>query len=282
LAVKPLKNLLNMKNIFLLVLILSFTQLSFCQKVSLGPELGVNIIPIENTNIGYNYQLGIHFGGHLKYHFTENFRLSTGIFITQKKKKYSSRDTSSIFEYYESLFQLANIDEQQVDSIAQSFGVNTDVLESTEGMASEIFIKVPILANYKYKNFNMYLGPYFGLLLMANKKEEQRTQIPLLNVIDISQFDSTGFASAFFPPADETVLSSKSTTENLNSLDIGMNVGIGYEMNNLHFNLMYSQGFLDYRKDRGNDGVSPLKTIRISIVYLFDLKKDVESVPSFQ
>jgi len=271
-----------MKILILSIIFLIFSSVGFTQKVSLGPELGINIIPIENTNIGYNYQLGFHFGGHLKYHFSEKFKLSTGIFITQKKKKYESRDTSSIFEYFGSLFQLANIDEQQLDSMAQSFGANTDVLEHTQGMASEVFIKIPLLANYKYKNFNMYLGPYFGLLLMANKKEEIRTQIPLLNVIDISQFDSTGFASAFLPPADETETSSKSTTENLNSLDIGFNVGIGYEMNNLHFNLMYSQSFLDYRNDKGNDDISPLKTIRISMVYLFDLKKNEGSSSRFE
>ncbi len=270
-----------MKNLTLITTLLF--SLAVCgQKVSIGPELGINIIPIENTNLGYNYQLGFHFGGHVKYHISEKFKISTGLFITQKKVKYEAADTSSIFEKYKSLFQLANIDEQELDSIAQSFGVNTDVLESTQGMHSEVFIKIPVLANYKYKNFNMYLGPYFGLLLMANKKEEIRTQIPLMNVIDFSQFDSTGFASAFLPEADETETSSKSTTENLNSLDIGFNAGIGYEMNNLHFNLMYSQSFLDYRKDRAEDKLTPLKTIRLSIVYLFDLEKKAESVPSFQ
>jgi hypothetical protein len=269
-----------MKKITLITALL-FSIITYAQKISIGPELGVNIIPIENTNFGYNYQLGFHFGGHVKYHISEKFKISTGIFITQKKVKFEEKDTTSIFEYFGSLFQFANIDEQEVDSIAQSFGLNTDVLESTQGIHSEVFIKVPILANYKYKNFNMYLGPYFGLLLMANKKEEIRTEIPLLNVIDISQFDSSGFASSFLPEADETESSSKSTTENLNALDIGFNVGIGYEMNNLHFNLMYSNSFLDYRKDRGDDSVTPLKAIRLSMVYLFDLKKDVESTSRF-
>jgi hypothetical protein len=270
-----------MKRLLLSIIILMSTNNYFSQKITLGPEIGINLIPIEKTEIGSNYQLGFHFGGHVKYHISEKFKISTGVFITQKKVKFESRDTSSIFEYYKSLFQLAGINEQEIDSIAQSFGVNTDVLESTQGMHSEIFIKVPILANYKYKNLNIYLGPYFGLLLMANKKEKVRTEIPLLNVIDISQFDSTGFASSFLPEADATESSSTSTKENLNSLDIGFNAGIGYEMNNLHFNLMYSQSCLDYRKDRGDDDITPLKTIRLSIVYLFDLKKDVESTSRF-
>lgn len=269
-----------MKNLTLITALL-FSLITYAQKVSIGPELGVNIIPIENTNLGYNYQLGFHFGGHVKYHFSEQFKISTGLFITQKKVKFEERDTSSILENFGSLLQFANIDAEEVNSIAQSFGANTDVLESKQGIHSEIFIKIPILANYKYKNFNMYLGPYFGLLLMAEKKEEIKTEIPLLNVIDISQFDSSGFASSFLPEANTTETSSVSTTENLNNLDIGFNVGIGYEMNHLHFNLMFSRSFLDYRTDRGDDNITPLKTIRLSMVYLFDLKKDVDSVSRF-
>ncbi len=123
----------------------------------------------------------------------------------------------------------------------------------------------------------MYLGPYFGYLLTANRQEETRTQIPLLNVIDISQIDSTGLISAFLPPADETTTNSASGTRGLNKMDIGFNVGIGYEMNDLHFNLMYSQGLLDYRDNQGNNDKSPLNTFRFSIVYLFDLKSNTEA-----
>lgn len=265
---------------YILSLIIITSSLTFkAQKISLGPELGVNIIPMENTNYGYNYQLGFHVGGHLKYHISDKFKISTGIYLTQKKKKYDYADTSSVFEYFSELFQFGFVDEQEVDSIAQQFGVNTDVYENGNGMVSELFIKVPILANFKFKNFNTYIGPYTGLLFSATKKEELRTQIPLMNVIDFSQFDSTGFASAFLPKADEIENSSKSDKTNLKSIDIGFNVGIGYEMNNLHFNLMYSQSFFDYRKDRKNEAYSPLRTFRISIMYLFDLEKKNTTSP---
>lgn len=268
-----------MRRLFILICVILLANISYSQKVSIGPELGLNIIPIENTNYGYNYQLGFHFGGHLKYHISDKFKISTGLFLTQKKKQYSFSDTSSVFETYSQLFQFGGIDEEEVDSIAQSFGANTDVYDDTKGMVSEIFIKIPVLANFKFKNFNTYIGPYFGVLLTATKKQETRTQIPLLNVIDISQFDSTGFASAFLPAADETSTSKRSDTKDLNIIDIGMNLGIGYEMNNLHFNLMYSQGFLDYRKDKGDENFSPLRTFRLSIVYLFDLEKKNAAAP---
>ena len=270
-----------MKKIIIPLLLL-FSISLHGQKVSLGPEIGVNIIPIENTNIGYNFQLGYHFGGHLKYHFSEHFKLSTGLFLTQKKKKYDAVNISSVFDLFGDLILSAGIDTSGMDSTIRAFGVNTDVIETTHGMASELFIEIPVLANYKYKNFNLYAGPYAGILLTANKKEEKRTEIPLLNVIDFSQFDSTGFINYFLPPADETTTSSKSDKENLRLLDFGFNIGIGYEMNNLHFNLMYSQGLLDYRQDQGGESTSRLKTIRLSMVYLFDAEKQEEQSARFE
>lgn len=258
----------------LFTFISSFSQNA---KISLGPEIGMNIIPIENTAIGYNFQLGYHVGLHLKYKLSESFKLSTGVFLTQKKKKYDKTNISSIFEIYGDLFQMGGIDTAGLNSTINAFGVNTDVVETTNGIVSELFIEIPILANYHYKNFNMYAGPYLGVLLTANKKEEKRTQIPLLNVVDFSQFDSTGLSSYFLPPADETSTSSESNKDNLRLLDFGFNVGIGYEMNNLHFNLMYSHGLLDYRKDKGNESTDTHKIIQFSIAYLFPLMGSVGS-----
>jgi len=264
------------KYILFSFVLFSFTS-SFSQnaKISLGPEVGMNIIPIENTAIGYNFQLGYHVGLHLKYKFSESFKLSTGVFLSQKKRKYDETNISSIFDIYGDLILMSGIDTSGLDSTIKAFGVNTDVIETTNGMTSELFIEIPVLANYRYKNFNMYAGPYLGVLLTANKKEEVRTQIPLMNVIDFSQFDSTGLSSLFLPSADETTTSSKSNKDNLRLLDFGFNVGIGYEMNNLHFNLMYSHGLLDYREDNNGESKENLKLIRISMVYLFDLEKKV-------
>lgn len=278
-GVKTLKKLLNMKRISLIIFSLFISIHIYSQKISLGPELGVNVIPLESTNYGYNFQLGFHIGGHLKYKISEKFNISTGIFMTQKKMKYDMADTSSVFEYYSSLFQLAGIDEEEIDSIAQSFGANTDVYEITEGTTSQLFFTIPLLANFKFRNFNTYAGPYVGMLFSATKRQEKKTQIPLLNVIDISQFDTTGFASSFLPEAEEVSTSSRADKNNLRVMDLGFNIGIGYEINNLHFNLMYSQSFFDYRDNRNGDDFSPLKTLRFSMVYLFSLKQKSDSTP---
>lgn len=286
-----------MKKTCLLFLII-WSNLVIGQKVSLGPELGLNIVPLENTNYGYNYQMGFHAGLQIKYKLSDHFSLVSGLSLTQKKKKYAQKDTSSIFEYFGSALKFAGIDEEELDSIAQSFGANTNVLESTDGVVAEMLIEIPLMVNYTYKNFNVYAGPYFGLLINANFKEETQTQIPLLDVLDISQFDSTGLASAFLPDADETSSSSNSSTDGLNKLDIGVNLGIGYQMNQLHFNLFYSKGFLDYtnggdsiKKEFDKDGKettereiesSTLSTFRFSLVYFFELKAKEANSPRLE
>ena len=58
----------------IITFILFIPLITFCQKIKLGPEVGLNINPTENSDIGQNYQLGYYFGGHLKYSFSEKFK----------------------------------------------------------------------------------------------------------------------------------------------------------------------------------------------------------------
>ena len=87
----------------LTILILLIPFISIGQKVSLAPAIGLNIIPMAGSDIGQNYQFGYHIGGHLKYHFSDKFKLNTGIFLTQKKKEYSSTTTSPAFTIFDDL-----------------------------------------------------------------------------------------------------------------------------------------------------------------------------------
>lgn len=276
------------------ILTLLIPLVGFSQKVSLAPEIGLNIIPMAGSDIGQNYQFGYHFGGHLKYHFSNKFKLSTGIFLTQKKKEYSSSTTSSAFTLFDDLLNgfgggfgggIGGL-----DSALNIPGLNTNMTESVRGVSSELFIEIPILANYKVKNVNFYLGPYAGLLISANRKEELTTDIPLLDVIDLDlildQSGLGGFGGVIssFLPSSGTESSERSGTTGLRTFDFGINAGIGYEMNNLHFNLMYSHGLLDYRDDDNKGGsTETLKLFRISIAYFFDLSKQSKqpNSPSF-
>lgn len=266
-----------MKHLLLLTVLIYSFSLSFSQNFSFGPEAGINIIPTENTNIGQNYQLGFVAGGNFKYHISDNFKISTGIYLSQKKKKYAVSDTSSLVDMFSEFLQLTG-DNSEIDSLINSVGVNTDILNTTNGIASSIFIEVPILANFSYKSFNFYVGPYFGALIAVNKKEEVITHTPLLNAFDVSQLDTSGFLSFFLPPENDTITKTSTAKDNFRSLDFGANVGIGYEMNNVHFNLMYSQGLVDYRIDKKNGTNSPYNSIRVSVAYLFNYKENKQPV----
>ena len=275
-----------MKNYILPLLLLIIVTNSYGQKISLGPEVGVNIIPIENTEIGYNYQLGYHFGGHVKYHFSGRFKLSSGLFISQKKKSYSSMETGSVLTLLDDLLGGfgglgGGNDTSGLDSVINIPGLNLEMTESIKGITSEIFIEIPVLANYKIKNLNLYLGPYMGILLTASRKEILTTDIPALDVIDLDALGLGGFTS-FLLPSSGTETSSTSGTDGLRLIDFGANAGIGYEMNNLHFNFMYSHGLLDYRDDNKGSSTETLKLFRISIAYFFDLSKKVSENSSIQ
>ena len=270
-----------MKKFAITLIFLLFLAEFYSQKLTIGPEIGLNIIPIENTNIGYNHQLGYHAGGHLKYHFSKKFKLSSGLFLSQKKKGYSSSATRSISTLLDDFSGLGGgfislPDTSGLDSLLNMSGLNTDITESTKGISSELFIEIPILANYKLKNVNFYAGPYVGILISASKKEEITTDIPLLDAIDFESLGIDGFTSLFLPSSG-TSTEKISGTEGLRKLDFGFNLGLGYEMNNLHFNLMYSQGLVDYRSDQTESTKESLKLYRFSIAYLFNFKKNSSS-----
>jgi hypothetical protein len=278
-----------MKNIFI-TLILLIPIIGFSQKVTLAPEIGLNSIPMKGSDIGQNYQLGFHVGGYLKYHFSKKFKLSTGIFLTQKKKEYSSSTTGSVFTLFNDLLNgfgglgtAGATDSLGLDSL-NILGLNTDYTKSIQGVSSELFIEIPLLTNYKYKNVNFYLGPYAALLIAANRKEDLTTDIPLLDVIDLdllleqSGLGGFGGVAKSFIPQSGVKNSETSGTVGLRTFDAGINVGIGYEMDNLHFNFMYSHGLLDYRDDAKKEGnTETLKLFRVSIAYFFTLGKQSRS-----
>ena len=260
-----------MKLITFCLSIVLFNNITVAQKVQIGAEAGMNIIPMEDTDIGYNHQLGYHFGANFRYHFSEHFKLSSGVFLSQKKKKYA-------FSSSQPASDLINIPSfggggLPIDSLLNLPGVNAEATTTTAGTVPELFIEVPLLANFKYKHLNIYAGPYIGYLVSAVKKETVTTSIPVLDVIDIGSLDPTGLSSLFLPKSEETKTTESNNKDNLNQLDYGLNFGIGYEHNNLHFNLMYSYGLVDYREETNEQEKSTLKTLRISIAYLFNISK---------
>ena len=273
-------NSTKMKFSITIITFLFLINISYSQKISLGPEVGLNIIPIENTELGHHHHLGYHLGASLSYNFSDKFKLSTGLFLSQKKQGYSSSNTKSVSTLLDEFLNIGGgfislPDTSGLDSLFNIPGLNTDMTETINGVTSELFIEIPILANLKLKNVNLYAGPYIGILIAGSKKEALTTDIPILDVIDLNSLGLGGISS-FFLPSSGTEVSNISGTDGLRKIDIGINAGIGYEINDIQLNLMYSQGILDYRSDKTDEPKETLNLFRISIGYQFDLKKKTQ------
>ena len=268
-----------MKHLLIMFSILLFSFFSAsAQKIYAGLELGSNIIPIEKSALGNNFQIGPYAGFSLNYNLSENLRISSGLFFSQRKKMYLKSDTSSVLSAFDDLLSLGG-NSLGLDSIINIPGVDMNVYNNTEGIATENYIELPIMLSYKHKNLIVSAGPYFGFLMNGKKKEEIRTTAPILQVFDVSSIDSSGLLSIFLPPADETKFSETSSIDNLKRMDIGGAFGIGYQINNLKFNLNYTLGFNDYRINQEGEGKSTHKAIRISINYYFG-EPDSNAKPS--
>ena len=274
---------MKLKISLILLLCASITQFTFGQKISIGPEVGANIIPLESTDLGTDYKIGMFGGAAFKYKFNDKFGLRSGLYISQKKKNYASSSTSSLLTSLDEMLGLGSMlgDSVSLDSLIDIPGVNMDVNEEIKGNVSQLFIEIPVLASYKLKDFNFYLGPYVGVLLSARRREEITTTTPFLQTFDISEFDETGLFSAFLPPAEQTVSDERTGTDGLNILDFGASAGIGYEADKVNFNLIYSRGFMDYRDDRKDEDLEVHQTIRFTVSYLFDLQGDDKLKPQY-
>ena len=256
-----------MKNLKLILTttILILTNNFFAQKISLGPEVGINLIPTEKTDIGSNYQLGFHLGAQIKYHFSESFSLSSGLYATQKKKLYSSIDTTTTPDPLGGL----------IGGLGGLGGGTTsneaNVYTTTTGIVTELYLQIPLLANYEIANINFYAGPYAGLLLSATRKEKYDVES---TATDVSSFLPSGFGAlgALLQPSNnEPEPSTTKSKEGLATIDFGATAGIGYRVDKLNFNLFYSMGFLDYRKDKGNESIDKHNLVQFSIAYLFNI-----------
>ena len=250
-----------MKNthFFLKTLFILFTLNISAQKINLGPEIGLNIIPIESSKTGTNYQLGYSIGVQAKYQVSENFRLSSGLYATQKKQHYTFIDTT--------------ITTDPLGGIISGGNNEAEIYTTTNGVATELFLQVPIMINYEYQNINFYLGPYTGVLLSANRKEIYDVESTATDISSLIPGGGGGFGglgNLLQPSNPES--KSYSSTKGLALIDFGLIAGIGYRIDKLNFNLYYQYGFLDYRDNKKNEKFDSHNLLQFSIAYLFNLK----------
>jgi len=232
----------------------------FAQKVSLGPEIGLNIIPLESSKIGTNYQLGYNVGFQIKYQLSEKFNLTSGLYATQKKQHYTFVDTSITTDPLGGII-----------GGGQGGGNNeAEVYTTTTGVATELFLQLPLMVNYEYKNINLYLGPYAGILINANRKEVYDVESTATDLSSLIPGGFGGLGNLLQPSKPESA--SYNGTKGLALIDFGAIAGIGYRVDKLNFNLYYQYGFLDYRENKKNEKFDSHNLLQFSIAYLFNLK----------
>ncbi|MCH2232762.1 MAG: PorT family protein [Crocinitomicaceae bacterium] len=253
------------KVLFLMILLISTSGLA--QKIHLGPEFGMNLIEVERTDLGRDYQLGYYAGGVFEYDFRNWFGIRTGLNYSQRRQASQSFDTVA-FQLEAFLGPLAGL--------LDGFDLNT--YTETNTRISQHYLEIPVMANFKFGNFNSYLGAYAGYSFAVRKRELEESVTPFVSVVDISTIDPTGTISAFLPPPSTTDFSESSSKLGLSSFDWGFKAGIGYRFDDLSLNLAYQFGMVDYRSSTPTgESIQRHQFFQSSLVYFFNLGKSSEA-----
>lgn len=244
------------KLINVLILIIGFSITSTAQKLEFGPEIGTNVLSIDEDNLGAKYLPNFHAGAIVIYSFNEYWSVKSGVFFTQKSHYYSESDTSKL-----SLFGL----EDQIDQIEN---LNLDVYSFMNSRTSQYYLELPILGTFNYKKFNVSLGGYANYMLYSRTKKEEITEVPLLQVIDIKSLDPTGLLSNFLPEPYSYSLNENATAIGLANWDFGLRFGLGMEIDHIGINAYYNLGLSNYRSQL----TTRYNYAQLSLNYKFSLK----------
>lgn len=253
----------------LLVLCIVFIGLfSYGQKLQLGLTLGSNLIKTKTTPISNNFNLGAYSGVKLRYELNDKISFTSGVFFSQRKKYFTHpTDTGSIFDRYQAIMSAFG-----QDSAISIPGINTSMYTDSSGMLTENYLEIPLLCSYNFNGFNVIAGPYVGFLMNGRSKGQVVARAPAVETVDFSTFDTTGLIASLLPPAYNQTTYETSAIDNFRRMDYGGIFGIGYTVNNLQFNLLYTYGIKDYRKIFSGD-TDNHKAIRLTISYLVDFSK---------
>lgn len=245
-----------MKKYVVFGLMLSLGWTSFGQKWKVTPEAGINVLAVEKDTFGTDYKPTFNGGITGSYNFTESFGIRTGVFFTRKAHTITGADTSQV-----NLFGLE-------EAIPQLESVDLSIFEESKTRTTQTYLEFPVLATYKFRQFNFYAGPYFSYMLSANSVTQTFTRIPALQAFDVSSIDSTGFISAFLPPAYDEDISKSNSVSGLNTIDVGFKAGFGLEVDNIGLNAYYNYGFLNFRTS--NPGrITNYHYLQLSLSYSF-------------
>jgi hypothetical protein len=251
----------------LLFLLLSLNlSLSYAQKLKFGPELGFNLINVEDQNIGDNYQTGWHTGIFAEYELKKWFGVSAGLYYTQKRQSFESSDVSQ-----NALTLL--LAEQGIEELD---AIDLNTYSQTNGRVALNYLQLPVLAVFKQNSFSFKLGGYFGYMFNTRSKINEEKNTPFVSVIDINALGLDALSptisqlvGSFLPPASETNFSETTSKSGLSSIDFGLKAGITYEANSIGFNASYVYGLKDYRSGNLTGSMKNNSYFQFSIAYYF-------------
>ena len=251
-----------MYKLIILLGLLSYGSTAFNQKIRIGPELGMNLIQVEDQDIGNDYQPAWHGGGVFEYEFTDWFSLKSGIYFTQKRQAYQTFDTTgfALFALFDSSFTIP--------------GVDLDTYIQTDSRQSQYYFQFPIMAKFSWKGLSAYAGGYGAFMFSARRKDNEVSRTPFMSTIDISSLiGENPLFTAFFPQAYKEEFIESSDKTNLRAFDYGLKGGVSYEKDNFAVNCSYLLGAPDYRIDKGIDSRKRHQYFQFSVSYLFGLGK---------
>ncbi|MDX2359631.1 MAG: outer membrane beta-barrel protein [Crocinitomicaceae bacterium] len=258
-----------MRTFIITAVTIIFSFQASAQKIFVGPEIGLNLINVQEQEIGDNFQPGLYAGAAVDYQFFDWLSLRTGVYCSQSRHSYSSEDTSAL----DLLGGLGGGLGGLLDSSFAIPGIDMNTYTSIEGRRSHYSIQIPIQANFSWKNIQLFVGGYVGFMIAGSQKQKTIERSPLMETIDLGAIDPSGFISAFLPPAYAETHEETSGTEGFRVFDYGLKFGLGYQLKEFGVQASYSFGIPDYRNDNEGEDLRANRFFQFSVRYMLPIGK---------
>lgn len=278
---------------FLSAILIFSASLNMAQTLKIGPRIGGNLMPLNHTSVqGTTYSLGINAGLSGEISVSKWFAIRVQPYYTQKKKYYEMTEKSNVIEVLNKSFFNNAINLDTLSSITSN--INDTAYKYTKGIATLSYFEIPLMAVFKYKSFDLAVGPSISFLTGAKTKEEMSQSIPILDMLlpamDTIRYFGTSLRTimySLFPGYQTPVTSEKTDKTPFTDIDYGIHAELTYHMpQNFYMQMSYNQGFNNYRKTalKSHD---VNKVLMLSLGYNFgkDFKQkdkaryDLEKIP---
>lgn len=242
------------------------------RKITVGPDVNMNIMILPKNDLSNTILLSPRFGVKGEFYFNPKFSIGTGFYYTERKVQYHSEYSEPTPSLNAILSLLNNIPNMPFDV---SKALNTDSKVVSNGMISEHFIEIPLIASYHIDGITLFGGGYVDFLTGVTNKQVKETTIPFVETVDYKEIAGSTLGtvlSRLSPPAYSKEITTTHDKKGLNTTDFGITAGVGYQFKNLNFNVSYAQGFKDYRIDKGDNPKEVSRVVRLSVAYTFNFK----------